>query len=146
VVTILFISLSAEQNNLEAEWAEADGGPILRQCPICLRDSIIGHGRRRKQAHDKDHDWYKSAAAFVIAAARHSLSCRYSLHLTATTAWSPGVKRFACTLWKAVTGKSRHRRSRIPTGWLILPPFADGFEVWIPLGHRFRSCAPPCIW
>jgi hypothetical protein len=28
--------------------------PILRQCPICLRDSIIGHGRRRKQAHDED--------------------------------------------------------------------------------------------
>jgi hypothetical protein len=57
VVTILFISLSAAQNNLEAEWAEADGGPILRQCPICIRDSIIGHGRRRKQAHDEDHDW-----------------------------------------------------------------------------------------
>jgi hypothetical protein len=30
---------------------------ILRQCPVCLRDSIIGHGRRRKQAHDEDHDW-----------------------------------------------------------------------------------------
>lgn len=57
MVTILFISLSAAQNNLEAEWAEADGGPILRQCPICLRDSIIGHGRRRKQAHDEDHVW-----------------------------------------------------------------------------------------
>jgi len=60
VVTILFISLSAAQNNLEAEWAEADGGPILRQCPICLRDSIIGHGRRRKQAHDEDHDWIQT--------------------------------------------------------------------------------------
>jgi hypothetical protein len=57
VVTILFISLSAARNNLEAEWAEVDGGPILRQCPICLCDSIIGHGRRRKQAHDEDHDW-----------------------------------------------------------------------------------------
>jgi hypothetical protein len=22
-----------------------------------VRDSIIGHGRRRKQAHDEDHDW-----------------------------------------------------------------------------------------
>ena len=29
---------------------------------------------------------YRPAAAFVIAAARHSLSCRHSLHLTATTA------------------------------------------------------------
>jgi hypothetical protein len=29
---------------------------ILRRCPICLQDSIIGHGRRSKQAHDQDHD------------------------------------------------------------------------------------------
>lgn len=56
-VTILFISLSSAQSNLEADWAEAGGGPILRHCPICLQDSIIGHGRRRKQAHDEDHDW-----------------------------------------------------------------------------------------
>ena len=25
--------------------------------PPCLRDSIVGHGRRSKQAHDHDHDW-----------------------------------------------------------------------------------------
>src|SRR5258708_2837243 len=56
-VTILFIALSPAQCNLEADWAEAGGGPILRQCPVCLRESIIGHGRRRKQAHDEDHDW-----------------------------------------------------------------------------------------
>lgn len=56
-VTILFISLSPAQGNLEADWVEAGGGPILRRCPVCLRDSIIGHGRRRKQAHDEDHDW-----------------------------------------------------------------------------------------
>jgi hypothetical protein len=30
---------------------------IIRRCPICERDSIIGHGRRRKQAHDEHHDW-----------------------------------------------------------------------------------------
>ena len=29
----------------------------MRHCPICLQESIIGHGRRRKQAHDEDHDW-----------------------------------------------------------------------------------------
>jgi hypothetical protein len=39
------------------DWVEEGGGAILRQCPVCLRDSIIGHGRRRKQAHDEDHDW-----------------------------------------------------------------------------------------
>jgi hypothetical protein len=31
--------------------------PISRQCPGCLSDSVIGHGRRRKQAHDENHDW-----------------------------------------------------------------------------------------
>lgn len=30
---------------------------LARLCPRCLSDSIIGHGRRRKQAHDESHDW-----------------------------------------------------------------------------------------
>ena len=30
---------------------------MLRRCPVCECDSIIGHGRRRKQAHDEHHDW-----------------------------------------------------------------------------------------
>jgi hypothetical protein len=32
---------------------------MIRTCPICVCDSIIGHGRRRKQAHDETHDWIK---------------------------------------------------------------------------------------
>ncbi len=32
---------------------------MIRTCPICTCDSIIGHGRRRKQAHDETHDWIK---------------------------------------------------------------------------------------
>jgi uncharacterized protein DUF6431 len=56
VDTILFIPLSVAQNNLDADWAEAEP-EIVRRCPICQCDSIIGHGRRRKQAHDEDHDW-----------------------------------------------------------------------------------------
>ncbi|OYV36708.1 MAG: hypothetical protein B7Z80_14865 [Rhodospirillales bacterium 20-64-7] len=34
-------------------WGEDCDGIILRHCPVCERDSIIGHGRRRKQAHDE---------------------------------------------------------------------------------------------
>ena len=30
---------------------------LPRRCPSCDGDSIIGHGRRRKQAHDEHHDW-----------------------------------------------------------------------------------------
>jgi len=55
-VTILITSLSAAQYNLETDWAEAGAEIILRRCPICVQDSIIGHGRRRKQAHDEHHD------------------------------------------------------------------------------------------
>jgi hypothetical protein len=42
---------------LAARWAEDCDQIILRRCPICDQDSIIGHGRRRKQAHDEYHDW-----------------------------------------------------------------------------------------
>jgi hypothetical protein len=57
VTTIIFISLSAAQYNLEADWADADATPLQRRCPLCLQDSIVGHDRRSKQAHDQDHDW-----------------------------------------------------------------------------------------
>ncbi len=54
--TILFIPLSAAQYNLEEDWAKVCEN-IPRDCPECLLDSIVGHGRRRKQAHDPNHDW-----------------------------------------------------------------------------------------
>jgi hypothetical protein len=57
IATILFIPLSADQFNPQSDWAEATADVILRRCPICSEDSIIGHGHRRKQAHDEHHDW-----------------------------------------------------------------------------------------
>ena len=59
ITTILFIPLSAAQFNLETDWAEASAEAILRRCPICGQDSIVGHGRRQKQAHDEHHDWIR---------------------------------------------------------------------------------------
>jgi hypothetical protein len=56
-VTILFVSVSAGQDQLSTDWAEDCDEIILRRCPVCKRDSIVGHGRRRKQAHDEYHDW-----------------------------------------------------------------------------------------
>jgi Domain of unknown function (DUF6431) len=41
----------------KADWAEATAELIIRRCPVCAQDSIIGHGRRQKQAHDERHDW-----------------------------------------------------------------------------------------
>ena len=55
--TIVFISRSEAPGKLVADWADVAAEPILRRCPVCSRDDVIGHGRRRKQAHDEHHDW-----------------------------------------------------------------------------------------
>ena len=44
-------------DKLATDWAEGCDKIILRRCPVCKQDSIIGHGCRRKQAHDEYHDW-----------------------------------------------------------------------------------------
>lgn len=56
-VTILFVPVSAELEQLAVHWADDCDQIIIRFCPICKRDSIVGHGHRRKQAHDEHHDW-----------------------------------------------------------------------------------------
>ena len=56
-VTILFVPVSVAPDQLAAGWAEDCDEIILRRCPVCEQDSIVGHGRRRKQAHDEHHDW-----------------------------------------------------------------------------------------
>jgi len=57
--TILFLPVSAPQDKLATDWAEGCDKVILRRCPLCKRESIVGHGCRRKQAHDADHDWIR---------------------------------------------------------------------------------------
>lgn len=50
---IVFIPRSAAGCNpgrLDGEW-------LPRQCPACAAVAVIGHGRRRRQAHDGTHDW-----------------------------------------------------------------------------------------
>src|SRR5215470_9984855 len=56
--TIYVIPLFANHGKSGFDWA-AGAGLILRWCPFCLLDSIIGHGWRRKQAHDESHDWIR---------------------------------------------------------------------------------------
>jgi hypothetical protein len=43
--------------DVETDWAGDCEQIILPQCPVCEHGSIVGHGRRRKQAHDEYHDW-----------------------------------------------------------------------------------------
>ena len=59
-ITILFIPLSPDHCNPAFDWAVAGTQQIIRRCPRCLCDTIIGHGRRRKQAHDESHDWIET--------------------------------------------------------------------------------------
>ncbi len=49
--------MSVPLQQLAARWAEVCNEIIIRRCPFCEQDSIVGHGRRRKQAHDEFHDW-----------------------------------------------------------------------------------------
>jgi hypothetical protein len=56
LLVIIFVPLSSPQFSPGSDWAES-GLEIPRLCPVCSRESIIGHGRRRKQAHDEEHDW-----------------------------------------------------------------------------------------
>jgi hypothetical protein len=49
--------VSVALERIAACWAENCDQIILRRCPFCEQDTIIGHGRRRKQAHDEHHDW-----------------------------------------------------------------------------------------
>jgi len=56
VIFIRFRGPQALKDKLEADWAASCAEVILGRCPACERDSIIGHGRRRKQVHDEHHD------------------------------------------------------------------------------------------
>ena len=145
VATILFISLSAAQNNLEADWAEAGGGHSSPM-PDLSCDSIIGHGRRRKQAHDEDHDWIQirrglcsqCGKTFTFLPPFSPPYCHYSSDRP-----QPGTAALLCgRLWLGSVGADR---LRTPTAWPMPLPSADGFAVWIPLGHRSRSCAALCV-
>src|SRR5438477_10897539 len=53
---ILFIALSS-WNGKPGDWKTTGLDQIPRRCPECRQDSILGHGQRRRQAHDECHDW-----------------------------------------------------------------------------------------
>ncbi|MGH9404265.1 MAG: DUF6431 domain-containing protein [Terriglobia bacterium] len=40
----------------DGDWTAGCDQLVLRRCPVCDSDSIVGHGRRSKQAHDEHHD------------------------------------------------------------------------------------------
>ena len=62
---------------------------LPRKCPHCGEHTIIGHGQRRKQAHDEDHDWIW---------VRRGLCRPCSVTFTILPSWSPpsGHYSFRC--------------------------------------------------
>jgi len=59
---------------------------LPRYCPKCGKHAIVGHGQRRKQAHDESHDWI-----FI----RRGLcrSCRVTFTILPT--WSPPYGQYS---------------------------------------------------
>lgn len=52
---IVFIPCSGPERKPDA----TDSEWLPRRCPGCGRHRVIGHGRRRRQAHDGQHDWIR---------------------------------------------------------------------------------------
>jgi hypothetical protein len=81
---------------------------MVRLCPHCLRESIIGHGRRRKQAHDETHDWIAIRRGLCkLCRKTFTFLPAFSLPYThySLLAWSEALRRYfveQCS-WEAAT-------------------------------------------
>jgi hypothetical protein len=116
----------------------------VRHCPICVQDSIVGHGRRRKQAHDEHHDWI---------GIRRGLCNRCGKTFTFLPPFSPPYGHYSFIARSQALQRyfleGRCWEDAAPTvkdpiAWRIPPPCADGSAIWILLGHRFLLCAGRC--
>jgi hypothetical protein len=54
---ILFIALPEAEGKTDAGVTAIPLQLLPRWCPVCGNQTIVGHGRRRKQAHDHQRDW-----------------------------------------------------------------------------------------
>ena len=104
----MFIPLSVPPHKLETDWAASCAEVILRRCPACERDSIIGHGRRRKQAHDEHHQ-------LLIFAALHAKAA-------GDPDWDKGIRYFGSPEYE------RHwpgKPTRLVTAFVKAMPFGE---------------------
>lgn len=63
---IVFIPCSeggCKLDEFDAQW-------LPRRCPACGEIAVIGHGRRRRQAHDRRHDWIRIRRGLCNACGR----------------------------------------------------------------------------
>jgi len=97
---------------------------------ICGNDSIIGHGRRRKQAHDEHQAGLRSGAVTALVAGRLLPFCHCFLSPTRTTVCWLVVGRCCGALWSVAAGRRQHQCSRIRTVCPIHPLSAAGRMEW----------------
>jgi len=85
---ILFIALPEVKDNVEPWVIPLELLP--RQCPVCLEDTIIGHGLRLRQSHDDKHEsiWVRRGRCgacrktftilpdWLVPSGHYSLHCR----------------------------------------------------------------------
>lgn len=62
---------------------------IPRWCPVCQRPSIVGHGQRRRQAHDGQHDW-------IWVRRGRCPSCKRTFTISPTWAAPSGHYSYVC--------------------------------------------------
>ena len=85
---ILFIALPEPENKIDPGVSEVPLALVPRVCPLCGRQTIIGHGRRLKQAHDQRHEqiWVRRGLCrpchktFTVLPDWSPPSGHYSLH------------------------------------------------------------------
>jgi hypothetical protein len=112
-----------------------------RRCPLCKQASIIGHGKRRKQAHDQQQDWIW---------VRRGLCRLCGKTFTILPSWSPPYGHYSlhCRLqaWEAICAGSDWdqaaphckdpTRSPDPTtlrrwAWRRLLSLGQSLKVWL---------------
>jgi hypothetical protein len=77
---ILFIALPEAQGKTDADVTAIPLRLLPRRCPMCGNKTIVGHGRRRKQAHGRHCDW-------IWIRRGRCIPCRKTF--TILPAWSP---------------------------------------------------------
>ena len=77
---ILFIALPETDDKTDLGLTAIPLQLLPRHCPVCGKHTIVGHGRRRKQAHDRRHDWIWIRRGFCRP-------CRKTFTILPT--WSP---------------------------------------------------------
>lgn len=84
---ILFIALQEAEGKTDAGVPAIPLQLLPRWCPICDHQTIVGHGRRRKQAHDHQRDWIwirrgrcvRCGKTFTILPTWSPPCCHYSI-------------------------------------------------------------------